>query len=224
MGWEMPRQGGEHGHGSSVRAVLGAVEGSRNGPCLLPEASQLPQPCPGFAEPMCPPIFILLVFLTSVSAIPGMPWQRGRRDGCWRSCSSVQGSEPWFDLSSACAALAAAGWAPDMVTLGRKWHGLALRWLGATTGRCATWSSPRRVCRAGQGLKVLLVMPIPCGMAGTGTPNPHLGRGSFLLAGQRGAEVTEMSLKRAAEMLDALWGRPSTWMSRMSCLPFIRAC
>lgn len=39
-------------------------------PACCQRASNLPQPCPGSAEPTCPPIFILLVFLTSVSAIP----------------------------------------------------------------------------------------------------------------------------------------------------------
>lgn len=44
--------------------------GAGMAPACCQRASNLPQLCPGFAEPMCPLIFILLVFLTSICAIP----------------------------------------------------------------------------------------------------------------------------------------------------------
>lgn len=37
----------------------------------------LPQPCPGYAEPTCPPTFILLIFLTASVPSLRMPWQQG---------------------------------------------------------------------------------------------------------------------------------------------------
>lgn len=132
----MPQQGGERGNASSVMPVLG---GEQDGPCLLPRASHLPQPCPGFAEPVCPPVFILLVFLASVCAIPEVPWQRGCRHGCWGGGSSVQGSERWV-WSQPC--LGAAGRAPDMVGVGQSWDGEAVRWPGAPQGALPARNSP----------------------------------------------------------------------------------
>lgn len=52
-----------------------------------------------------------------------------------------------FDLSSARAALGAAGWGPDMISLGQDQDKGALRRLGATTGCSAHMEQP------GQGVE-----------------------------------------------------------------------
>lgn len=76
-----------------------------------------------------------------------------------------------------------------------RWFEVALRclrWLGATTGCSAHTQQPWWGVEGWAVLGVLLVVPVPCGTGGTGTRILTGAGGSFLLAGQRGAEVTEL--------------------------------
>lgn len=201
----MPQQGGERGNASSVMPVLG---GEQDGPCLLPRASHLPQPCPGL-QSRCAHLCSSSLSSSPVS-VPSLrvPWQRGCRDGCWGGGSSVQGSERWV-WSQPC--LGAAGRAPDMVGLGQSWDGEAVRWPGAPQG-----ALPARISPAGRG---------GLGRAGSaaGGASPlwhgwHLGPSPEQHRGDR-----TVSLQRCWVPCGAIPALPHRDEQPGSCDPFVRA-